>query len=286
MFGPSVGLCWGDFSCQYNHIRGRLYACTEAILFYSNLFGFEKKFCFRYDDVLQVQLYRSTSIQISFQEQPTSNNQIDSSTYDYIFKGFSDRIQTLGILIDLWEQSQGAENIESADKVEDGITDDNIMIPETSSHPSLDILSLSPTGGDDDMTVMSLDAQSQPNLPLLPPSILRSSKVTTPQHSNLASPARTMDPNTTPRRLFAAASGRRPKSLPPLHRRRNRERANSEGAQPSFLPGNSNVSDNASDTMELDQPPNGSDRAAWEATKKSADPCIQDVGIEVSLINI
>ena len=107
MFGPSVGLCMGDFTCQYNRITGRLYACTEAILFYSNLFGFEKKFYFRYEDVLQMQLYRSTSIQVSVQEVQATRQ------YDYIFKGFSERVQTLRLLIRLWQENQARRQQET-----------------------------------------------------------------------------------------------------------------------------------------------------------------------------
>ena len=37
LFGPGLGPCWGDFSCTYNRIRGRLYATSQAVLFYTNL---------------------------------------------------------------------------------------------------------------------------------------------------------------------------------------------------------------------------------------------------------
>lgn len=283
MFGPSVGLCYGDFSCQYKHIRGRLYACSEAILFYSNLFGFEKKFCFRYDAVLEMELYRATSIRICIQEQPATNN--DSSTYDYIFKTFSDRVQTLQLLIDLWQQSQGAENIEAANEAEGATTaadnndnhiDNNNMPLENASQPSLDALSptrpISPTGAEDDITAMI--SKTQPpttNLHNHPPSILRSSKAITPQRSNPTSQIQN-DPNTTPKKLFPAPSGKRPKSLPPLHRRRTRARANSDGAGPGY--------GGLSDDMHLDKAPKDSDRAAWHLAKTSADPCIQDIGME------
>ena len=295
MFGPSVGLCMGDFTCQYNRITGRLYACTEAILFYSNLFGFEKKFYFRYEDVLQMQLYRETSIQVSVQEvQATSH-------YDYTFKGFSDRIQTLRLLISLWQHDQGAENIEAADEEEvndinasnnnnnnnnnnDAVTSNNIP-PDLSLIGLGDARPISPptTTRDDDKKTLSLDAPSQSSLPNLPPSILRQSKISTPQQSNPPSPVRTNPGNnSTPRRLFAIeTSGKRSKSLPAVHRRRNRQRAHSDGTNQSLY---SSTNVTAEDSMDLNQAPSDGNKEAWEAAKNSADPSIQYVGIEVSVL--
>ena len=292
MFGPSVGLCMGDFTCQYNRITGRLYACTEAILFYSNLFGFEKKFYFRYEDVLQMQLYRETSIQVSVQEAHATSH------YDYTFKGFSDRIQTLRLIISLWQNDQGAENIEAADEEEEdeeandigprnnnnNNNSSNSILPDPSLIGLGDARPISPptTTGDDENTSLSLEAPSQSNLPNLPPSILRQSKISTPQHSHPPSPSR-MNPgnHSAPRRLFAIeTSGKRSKSLPAVHRRRNRQRAHSDGANPG-LSQSTNVT--TKDSMNLNQAPTDGDQAAWERAKKSADPCIQYVGIEVSL---
>jgi hypothetical protein len=36
LFGVEFGPCWGDFFCSHGRIRGRPYAVTNGILFYSN----------------------------------------------------------------------------------------------------------------------------------------------------------------------------------------------------------------------------------------------------------
>jgi len=320
MFGPSVGLCWGDFSCQYNHIRGRLYASTEAVLFYSNLFGFEKKLCLRYEDILQMELYRSTSIQISVEEKPMDNNnnknedsnrENDNSsirttnsfhndistnaTYNYVFKAFADRIETLQLLIDLWRKSEGEDNIESHDTAATETANVPLSLEATSLLDATRSLSPLFGGGEDNETAslqnqrqqqqqqldqpQSQNQQNEPPMnPPVPPSILRSSKLSTPPTKPSAPPTRT----TTPRKIFSSESftgSRRSKSLPPLHRRKRVERSNSDGVADG---GAASVSGD-NDELNLDQTPTESDRAAWEATKNTVAPCIKDVGIEVSL---
>jgi len=90
LFGPTVGPCWGDVSCQHNRVRGRLYASSSAVLFYSNLFGFEKKIRLDWPDVIIMELYRNTSILISLQD-----------CQEFIFKGIEDRENVLGLLNEL-----------------------------------------------------------------------------------------------------------------------------------------------------------------------------------------
>jgi hypothetical protein len=64
LFGPAVGPCVGDFAASYCRVGGRLFAATRAIMFYSNLFGFERRLCLPLDEVEAVESYRSTSIRI------------------------------------------------------------------------------------------------------------------------------------------------------------------------------------------------------------------------------
>lgn len=87
LFGPSVGPCWGNFSCQYHRHRGRLYASSNAVLFYSQLFGFERKLCFYLQDIYHVEAYRSTSIRITT---------LDSE--EHIFKSFYNREDVVQLL--------------------------------------------------------------------------------------------------------------------------------------------------------------------------------------------
>jgi hypothetical protein len=87
LFGESAGSSWGDFFCTHNRIRGRLFATSQAVLFYSNLLGFERRLSLRYQDVMEMELYRSTSIRIST---------VDCETY--IFKSFHQRKHVLQLL--------------------------------------------------------------------------------------------------------------------------------------------------------------------------------------------
>ncbi|CAB9521515.1 GRAM domain containing [Seminavis robusta] len=294
MFGPSVGLCWGDFSCQHNHVRGRLYASSEAVLFYSNIFGFEKKIALRYDDVQQMQLYRATSIQVSVLDKPSHGE--DDVTH-YVFKGFSDRAQTLQILIDLWQQSQGAENIEAPEEAEEEIKlasssreelppqQSSIQAPGTSTTHSM-----SPGAPDEERAAITATATTttrQPSNVPLPQSILRPSKLSTPP-SKSQSPAR-MDTAQTPQRLFpdlasSAARRGRSKSLPPLHRRKSFKRSQSPGTEASGGSGTgTDAKDNTSpstDSFDWDKSPSEGDLAAWNNAKKNADACIKDIGIK------
>ena len=87
LFGPGLGPCWGDFSCTYNRIRGRLYATSQAVLFYTNLLGFERRICLLLRDISRMELFRTTSLRFSTRDDET-----------YIFKSFNDREQVLHLL--------------------------------------------------------------------------------------------------------------------------------------------------------------------------------------------
>lgn len=87
IFGSSVGPCWGDFFATHNRIRGRLYASSQAVLFYSNLLGFERRICLRYAEVVVMEMHRTTSIRLEM---------FDGETY--VFRSFNDRVQVLHML--------------------------------------------------------------------------------------------------------------------------------------------------------------------------------------------
>lgn len=92
LFGAQVGSCWGDFFCTHSRIRGRLFAVTSGVLFYSNLLGFERRLCLMFADIVSITLYRTTSICIEIAE-------YDSESY--IFKSFQNREQVLQLLLGL-----------------------------------------------------------------------------------------------------------------------------------------------------------------------------------------
>jgi len=87
LFGQAVGSSWGDFFCSRNRIRGRLFATSQAVLFYSNLLGFEQRQLLQYEDITEMELYRSTSIRIATVEFES-----------YIFKSFHHRKHVLQLL--------------------------------------------------------------------------------------------------------------------------------------------------------------------------------------------
>ena len=101
LFGAGLGPCWGDFSCTYTRIRGRLYATSAAVLFYTNLLGFERRICLLLRDIATVELYRTTSLRFSTTD--------DDETY--IFKSFNDREQVLHLIngLKMLVQKQQAE---------------------------------------------------------------------------------------------------------------------------------------------------------------------------------
>lgn len=87
LFGPEVGRCHGDFSCSHNRIPGRLYATSNAILYYTSFLGFERRTYMNYQDIVEMELFRTTSIRISTAEGE-----------QYVFKSFENRKEVLRLL--------------------------------------------------------------------------------------------------------------------------------------------------------------------------------------------
>lgn len=116
LFGNAVGRCWGDFSCSHYRQRGRLYAASNAIGFYSNLFSFERRICLHLDDVSDIQAFRTTSIQVTTVEGE-----------QYIFKSFENRELVVLLLLQLKQghangttrqRTDSEESIERLDPLE------------------------------------------------------------------------------------------------------------------------------------------------------------------------
>ena len=81
-----------DFQCTHRRIRGRLYATEDAILFYSNLLGFETRISIFLADIRAMQLCRSTSIELHL---------CDGEVYT--FRSFPDRERALDVIKTLKE---------------------------------------------------------------------------------------------------------------------------------------------------------------------------------------
>lgn len=92
LFGADAGPCWGDFFCTHGRIRGRLYAVTDGVLFYSNLLGFERRLCLHFVDIVSISLHRTTSIRVEI---------ADYGSDAYVFRSFHSREQVLQLLLGL-----------------------------------------------------------------------------------------------------------------------------------------------------------------------------------------
>ena len=79
LFGPNISPIVSTYKCSHQRISGRLYIASNALCFYSNIFGFEKKFLIRIVDISFAGLTRSTSIVIRSKCLATSSS-CDSST--------------------------------------------------------------------------------------------------------------------------------------------------------------------------------------------------------------
>ena len=109
IFGPSLTPVLSSHPCSHSRHSGRLYLTSNAICFYSNLFGFEKKICLVLSNVVRLSLLRSTSIQILYVEQGgntsrntgndnnTSNS--NSNSNSSLFKNFDSK-ETLNSTIE------------------------------------------------------------------------------------------------------------------------------------------------------------------------------------------
>lgn len=64
LFGPNIAPIISTYKCSYQRVSGRLYIASNALCFYSNLFGFERKLLIRIVDITFAGLTRTTSIVI------------------------------------------------------------------------------------------------------------------------------------------------------------------------------------------------------------------------------
>jgi len=88
LFGSLVGTIYYHCPCHHpsRHMSGKLYVGTNALAFYSNLFGIERKLLLDYAHVSTVNEYRTTSISISYKDQ------------EYKFRALPRRSDVLAVL--------------------------------------------------------------------------------------------------------------------------------------------------------------------------------------------
>lgn len=102
LFGDT-GIVVGDFSCSYQRQAGRLYVSTDAVFFYSNLFGFEKRIKIDYTNAMEIDLVRTTSVFIK-----TSDEEL------FIFRSFEDRQSVLELIKTFHSKKEPSVDIPSA----------------------------------------------------------------------------------------------------------------------------------------------------------------------------
>lgn len=124
IFGQSVGCCYGSFSCNLNRQHGRLYVASKAIMFYSNLFGFERRLCLPLSDVTDTKIYRSTSIFIAM---------FDGE--EFIFKSFSHRERVVVLVQRLLAAARGPEILSEEPEVSETVKL-NDAVDELSDKPT------------------------------------------------------------------------------------------------------------------------------------------------------
>lgn len=86
LFGSHIGSL-ADFGCTHRRIRGRLYITEEAVLFYSNLLGFETRIAVLLADIDYMELCRTTSIELQL---------CDGEVYT--FRSFQNREEVFQVL--------------------------------------------------------------------------------------------------------------------------------------------------------------------------------------------
>jgi hypothetical protein len=87
IFDQSVGNCYGSFPCTYSRQHGRIYVASRAVLFFSNIFGFERRLSMSLSEITEIKTYRSTSIWISMMDGE-----------DFVFKSLSGRERVVAMV--------------------------------------------------------------------------------------------------------------------------------------------------------------------------------------------
>lgn len=121
LFGEAVGIVVGDFSCSYQRQTGRLYVSTDAVFFYSNLFGFEKRIKIDYVNAMEIDLVRTTSVFIKTSEE------------EFIFRSFDDRQSVLELIKTFHSKTSTSSSTELSADVPSAIHSDEVKSDDLAS---------------------------------------------------------------------------------------------------------------------------------------------------------
>jgi hypothetical protein len=261
LFGPSVGPCVGDFATNYGRVNGRLYAATKAILFYSNLFGFERRLLLRFSDVEHIDAYRLTSIKISM---------VDCE--DHVFRKFPNRDAVLEILKELLPKRFGETATATRSLLVSAMTADTT--PEGSQHNMNTNMT---------MTMTLEDGESQEEGPLRPH--LSSELTPEPSEASPSTTSKSLRPRSQSVPLLQSPSEHFREDPPPPPPRRTNSTISSSSAQlaPPPQPTNDSVKRSVQRTTTTDEtamiiPDNFDMQTAWDHAKRPYD----EIALEVS----
>ena len=88
-----VGNVLLDLACTNGSYTGRMYVCSNAVCFYSNLFNFERKLCFHWKDMIGVQMIKASAIEITVFHNRTRQDSDERESFKetHLFSSIVDR---------------------------------------------------------------------------------------------------------------------------------------------------------------------------------------------------
>jgi len=120
LFGHNTGPVISSHVCSLHRQTGRLYCTSNALCFYSNMFGFERKILVRISSLQYAALKRTTSILIRSKFFKSSSGRIPSQERlnekdeencwveeEHTFRSFEDRQSVLEIILDAYSKLMG-----------------------------------------------------------------------------------------------------------------------------------------------------------------------------------
>ena len=100
VFGEGTGTIKADYSCAIERkilLQGRMYVTEKFVLFYSNLFGFEKKIKVPYTHLVSIERTNTAAVIPNAIVLRTAKN-------EYTFRSFWDREESLRCVVECYEQ--------------------------------------------------------------------------------------------------------------------------------------------------------------------------------------
>lgn len=106
VFGEGTGTIKADYSCAIERkilLQGRMYVTEKFVLFYSNLFGFEKKIKVPYTHLVSIERTNTAAVIPNAIVLRTAKN-------EYTFRSFWDREESLRCVVECYEQVCALQN--------------------------------------------------------------------------------------------------------------------------------------------------------------------------------